>query len=109
MALTRPGRKDLLVRLVRDTISDLTVLLVRLVRADIERIVTATTHHGLDSDGAYQYVAAEKHNLTLVSSDADFDRTDRGGKTPAELLEEPPVAHDRAPAKRRRPRRRRAP
>jgi len=53
----------------------------------------------LDFDDAYQYVAAEKHNLTLVSFDADFDRTDRGRKTPAELLEEPPTVRDRPPTK----------
>jgi len=32
-------------------------------------------------------VAAEKHDLTLVSFDTDFDRTERGRKTPAEALE----------------------
>jgi uncharacterized protein len=41
----------------------------------------------LDFDDAYQYVAAEKHDLSLVSFDADFDRTSRGKTTPAELLE----------------------
>jgi uncharacterized protein len=43
---------------------------------------------GLNFDDAYQYVAAEKHDLTLVSFDADFDRTERGRKTPAEVLGE---------------------
>ena len=43
---------------------------------------------GLDFDDAYQYVAAETHNLTLVSFDADFDRTERGRKTPADVLKE---------------------
>jgi predicted nucleic acid-binding protein len=36
---------------------------------------------GLDFDDAYQYVAAEKHSMALVSFDADFDRTDRGRRT----------------------------
>lgn len=36
---------------------------------------------------AYQYTAAEKYGLTLVSLDGDFDRTERGRKTPAEVLE----------------------
>lgn len=43
--------------------------------------------YGLDFDDAYQYAVAEKHNLTLVSFDKDFDRTERGRKTPAEILE----------------------
>ena len=42
---------------------------------------------------------AEKHDLTLVSFDADFDRTDRGRKTPADILGEPPVARDKPPTK----------
>ncbi len=32
------------------------------------------------------------------------DRTDRGRKTPAEVLEEPPIARDRPATKPRRPR-----
>jgi len=40
----------------------------------------------LDFDDAYQYVAAEKYGLTLVSFDADFDRTRLGRKTPEEVL-----------------------
>jgi hypothetical protein len=58
----------------------------------------------LDFDDAYQYVAAEKHDLTLVSFDADFDRTDRGRKTPADILGEPPMARDRPATKPARPR-----
>lgn len=41
---------------------------------------------GLDFDDAYQYTVAEKNDLTLVSFDKDFDKTERGRKTPAEIL-----------------------
>src|SRR5262249_28143309 len=37
---------------------------------------------GLDFDDAYQYVAAEENNLTLVNFDRDFDKTARGRQTP---------------------------
>jgi len=37
-------------------------------------------------DDAYQYIASQKHNFSLVSFDSDFDRTARGRKTPAEIL-----------------------
>lgn len=50
--------------------------------------MAAAERFRLDFDDAYQYVAAEKHNLTLVSLDADFDRTERGRKTPTQILEE---------------------
>ena len=40
----------------------------------------------LDFDDAYHYVAAEKYGLTIVSLDRDFDQTERGRKTPDEVL-----------------------
>jgi hypothetical protein len=43
----------------------------------------------LDFDDAYQYTAAEKHNLILLSFDTDFDRTSRGRKTPAMVQASP--------------------
>jgi hypothetical protein len=106
ITLIRLSKKDLLLKFARDTISDLTVLLVRLGPEDIERVVAATERFKLDFDDAYQYVAAEKHNLTLVSFDADFDRTDRGRTTPADILGEPPRARDKPATKPPRPRRR---
>ena len=41
----------------------------------------------LDFDDAYQYVVAERYGLTIVSFNSDFDRTERGRKTPKDLLE----------------------
>lgn len=51
-------------------------------------LVDAVKRFHLDFDDAYQYVAAERYNLTIVSFDSDFDRTDKGHKTPAELVRE---------------------
>jgi uncharacterized protein len=53
---------------------------------DLKQLLTIRRRFRLDFDDAYQYVAAEKHNLTLVSFDSDFDRTARGRKTPDALL-----------------------
>jgi len=39
----------------------------------------------LDFDDAYQYVAAEKNGLVLVSFDGDLDKTPNGRKTPAQI------------------------
>jgi len=41
----------------------------------------------LDFDDAYQYAAAEKYILTLVSYDRDFDGTELGRTTPAKVLD----------------------
>ena len=40
----------------------------------------------LDFDDALHYATAKKHNLTLVSFDHDFDRTDLARITPSDIL-----------------------
>jgi predicted nucleic acid-binding protein len=44
--------------------------------------------YNLDFDDAYQYITAEKNDLTLVSFDADFDRTEGGKKSPEVIYTE---------------------
>jgi predicted nucleic acid-binding protein len=102
--LERMKRREACADFLTDTIADTGLLMVRLDVPDMLRALDACRRYRLDFDDAYQYVAAEKHDLTLVSFDADFDRTERGRKTPAEVLEEPPVARDRPVLKPRRPR-----
>lgn len=53
---------------------------------DIDSVITASQKFGLDFDDAYQYAIADRYDLTLVSFDADFQRTDRGHKTPSQIL-----------------------
>ena len=48
--------------------------------------VHASQRFNLDFDDAYQYAIVEKYSLTIVSFDADFDRTEQGRKTPIEAL-----------------------
>ena len=94
MVHTGQGRQTIIAKLDR----------IRLDTTDLKEIMNVRKRFRLDFDDAYQYVAAEKHDLTLVSFDADFDRTDRGRKTPADILGEPPVARDKPstkPARRR--------
>ncbi len=40
----------------------------------------------IDFDDAYQYSAANRHGLKIVSFDADFDRTTEGRLFPANVL-----------------------
>jgi len=87
VALTRLNKDALFEDFVSDTIEDSGVSIVRLDTADLKQILSIRKQFPLDFDDAYQYVAAEKHGLTLVSFDSDFDRTERGRKTPAEILQ----------------------
>lgn len=57
-------------------------------QADMDRMVECAARFRLDFDDAYQYVAAERYGLTLVSFDAEFNRTERGRKTPEQILQE---------------------
>lgn len=63
------------------------VQLIRLKVEDMEKLVDFSKRFSLDFDDAYQYTLAEKYNLTLVSFDSDFDKTERGRKTPKEVTD----------------------
>ncbi len=71
---------------MQDVIRDAGLTVVRLLPDDFDDIVDVATQHGLDFDDAYQYVAAERHGLHIVSFDADFDRTPRGRQTPMQIM-----------------------
>jgi len=53
---------------------------------DIVRVEQVAVAFGLDFNDAYQYVIAEKFDLTLVSFDTDFDRTDKKRIIPAGII-----------------------
>jgi predicted nucleic acid-binding protein len=87
VVLIRLNKMEGLLRFVRDAFLDGAVALIHLEPGDTEYIVRVAERFNLDFDDAYQYTAAEKYDLTLVSFDSDFDRTERGRKTPAEVLQ----------------------
>lgn len=82
--LGRLGRLKVLLRFVEDVFVDGAVGLIHLAPEDMEHLVCVMEQGGLDFDDAYQYVAAEKYDLILVSFDSDFDRVERGRKAPGE-------------------------
>jgi len=106
IALARSGLENAFVQFVSDTLEGTALDRIRLDTTDLKEIMHVRKRFRLDFDDAYQYVAAEKHDLTLVSFDTDFDRTDRGRRTPADILGEPSIARDKPPTKPARPRRR---
>jgi len=87
VVMSRLNQVEALLRFVKDAFIDGAVGLIHLEPGDTERLVRAIEQFDLDFDDAYQYVAAEKHNLALVSFDSDFDHTERGRKTPAGVLQ----------------------
>lgn len=86
LVMSRLNRTDGLLRFVRDAFIEGAVVLIHLQPADTESLVRAMEIFKLDFDDSYQYVAAEKYDLTVITYDTDFDRTPRGRKTPEELL-----------------------
>ena len=85
VVLSKLKRMDTLLQFVQDTFIDGSVSLIHLRPEDIHQVTLVKEKFSLDFDDAYQYVAAEKYTLTLISFDTDFDRTERGRKTPGEI------------------------
>jgi len=87
--LLRLKKYDLFNSAVEDLIFSEVIGLVRLDKQDLPQVAEAAETFSLDFDDAYQYVAAEKFDLDLLSFDRDFDRTARGRKTLLEVMQEP--------------------
>jgi len=86
IALVRNGLEDAFVQFLSDSLEGTALNRVQIDTADLKKIIAVRKRFGFDFDDAYQYVVAEKHDLTLVSFDADFDRTERGRATPGQIL-----------------------
>jgi len=84
--LTRRKLQDTFLQALDELLGTGTVRLVRLLVRDMKAVVDASRRFNLDFDDAYQYAAAEKRSLEIVSFHRDFDRTPRGRKTPTEIL-----------------------
>ena len=84
--LDRLNQSAVFLNFIQDVFVNGGVSLVSLEPAEMERLIAVSDQYKLDFDDAYQYVAAEKYNLDLVSFDKDFDRTDRGKVTPIDIV-----------------------
>jgi len=63
VVLDKLNRREALRRFVQDVFTNGAVVLVHLGPEDMERLLFVIGQFKLDFDDAYQYVAAEKHNL----------------------------------------------
>jgi len=70
-----------------DDIANSFISKIKLEIEDIKYLLQIKRKYNLDFDDAYQYVVAEKYNLTIISFDSDFDRTELKRKTPREVIE----------------------
>lgn len=84
--LNRLGQRDIFTVFVQDVLIDGGVALTSLPSTSMHRVVAVMSQFSLDFDDAYQYVAAERANVGIISFDAHFDQTDRGRLTPAHVL-----------------------
>ena len=72
---------------VEDVLLNGGIGLLSLYSDEMETVISASQKFGLDFDDAYQYAVAARYELTLISFDSDFQRTDTGHKTPSEILQ----------------------
>ncbi|MFO8056566.1 MAG: PIN domain-containing protein [bacterium] len=84
--MDRLNQHDAFLDFAHDTIEESGVNLIRVDVEDIELLVSYIKQFSLDFDDAYQYTAATKYGLTIISFDKDFDSTERGRKRPEEIL-----------------------
>ena len=88
LVLSKLNNVEALKHFIRDTFVEGAVTILHLKPEDMERLILVMREFNLDFDDAYQYVAAEKTDSIIVSLDKDFDQTERGRKTPREVLQE---------------------
>lgn len=86
LILFRQGQHQAFRQFLQDMMLSNVLQMVSLSAGDMGNLIDKAQRFNLDFDDAYQYASVEKYGLTLVSYDSDFDRTERGRKTPADGL-----------------------
>lgn len=84
----RLGQRTVFTKFVQDVLIDGGILIVSLPPEAMQRVEIVMNSFGLDFDDAYQYVAAEREQATIVSFDKDFEKTPQGRQTPAHALKQ---------------------
>ena len=69
-----------------DLIYESAIDVIRLKDDDHFKIIEAMENYSLDFDDAYQYVAAKKMNLTMISFDSDFNKTPEKRVLPGQFI-----------------------
>jgi predicted nucleic acid-binding protein len=83
--LFRFKKKDLFFSFIKDTIyNGMAVLSLEI--ENFKKLYFFSEKFNIDFEDAYQYAIADKYNLTIISFDKDFDRTERKRIQPVDIL-----------------------
>ena len=82
----RLKQRYVFLKFVDDILIDGGVILVSIPANKMKRVVEIIERFNLDFDDAYQYVSAEIEKAVIVGFDKDFDKTEQGRLTPAQVL-----------------------
>ena len=83
--LLRRNKADAFRSFLSDMVTNAGTDIALLDADEMHVAIEHATKFNLDFDDAYQYAVAEKYDLTIVSFDADFDRTTRGRSEPSTI------------------------
>ena len=88
LMLIRLGKGSAFQDFLEDTLQQGDVHRLMLPLDGLKEILQWMRRFRLDFDDAYQYSIADRYGLTIVSFDTDFDHTERGRKTPGQIVEQ---------------------
>jgi predicted nucleic acid-binding protein len=83
--LFRFKKKDLFFSFIKDTIYNGMAVLSSEIE-NFKKLYFFSEKFNIDFEDAYQYAIADKYNLTIISFDKDFDRTERKRIQPVDIL-----------------------
>ena len=86
LLLFRHNQHQVFRQFLQDVIDRVGIGMVSLSAPEMDALVDVAAKFNLDFDDAYQYSAARRHGLKIVSFDADFDRTTEGRLLPTDVL-----------------------
>ena len=86
LLLFRQKQHQVFRQFLEDMIGRVGIEMVSLTAREMGLLVDLAGKFNLDFDDAYQYSAAIRHGLRIVTFDADFDRTTEGRLLPTDVL-----------------------
>lgn len=85
--LSKYKKTNVLRNFLFDLIYESAIDVIRLKDEDHFKIIEAMENYSLDFDDAYQYVAAKKMNLVIISFDSDFNKTPEKRVLPGQFIQ----------------------